>query len=327
LDIAAVRERARRAGLRARLKAIVSAGTVGAAVLGGAAALASNFLPGVHVWFEGNKAVATVQSFAIIRQPMAQDVRRIVKNAAFPIVLPARVPRGTRVLGIMYSPADRPEIVTIQYRDASGKQILGMDIVDNAKVARDRALMPSGPAQGVVSTGGQLWHVAGETVGAKSRFLSAAQMTAIRLGMQGASPADSLAQFETLLPRISVQTVPPQIADIAEQHAPAGQNVLLGKWEIHQIPKIAAQGKPLRDARTVYLTNIPQVHGQPDFRNATLFWPKSIALPAAGVRAVAAALQRSHAGPNCGCAILVNQHAGVYTIWKVDAKARTLRRL
>lgn len=320
LDISAVRERARAAGLRARLRTIVS-GIVGAGVLGTAVALAANFLPGVHVWFIGNKTIATVQSFAIVRNPLSADVRRIVQSATFPVVLPAGVPRGARVLAMMYSPADHPELFTIQYRDASGKQILGVSIVDDAKVARDRALMPNGPAQGVVTSGGQLWHVDRETVGAKSRFLSTAQIAAIRTVMQSASPAQSLVQFEALLPRISVQSVPPQLADAAERYAPSGNNVLLGKWEIREIPTIAAQGKPLRDARTVYLTNIPQVHGQPDFRNATLFWPKSVAIPAHGVRAVADVMQRTHIGPACGCAILVHwTGAGPYTVQKIDVK-------
>jgi hypothetical protein len=252
---------------------------------------------------------------------MAQDVRRIVASAAFPVVLPAGVPRGTRIAGIMYSPTDHPELLTIQYRDASGKQILGVNIIDDAKIARDRALMPNGPAQGVVTTGGQLWHIGRETVGAKSRYLSAAQIVAIRAAMQGASPQHSLTQFEALLPRISIQSAPPRIADVAERHAATGNNVLLGKWEIHQIPKIAARGKPLLDARTVYLTNIPQVHGRPDYRDATLFWPKSVAIPPDGVHAVADALARTHIGPDCGCAILVHWTAsGPYTLRKIDVR-------
>lgn len=321
VDVDAIRNRSRRAGLGARLRALAASSAVALGILGTAAALAANFLPGVHVWFIGNKAVATVQSFAIVRHPMARDVRRIVASAAFPVVLPADVPRGTRVLGMMYSPAEHPVMLTIQYRDASGKEILGVTIIDDAKVARDRALMPNGPSQGVVTTAGQLWHIEHETVGAKSRFLSAAQMDAIHTAMQSASPEQSLAQFEALLPRISVQNVSPAIADVAERHASAGNNVLLGKWEIHQIPNIAAKGKALRDARTVFLTNIPQVHGQPDYRNATLFWPKSIAIPAEGVRVVAAALQRSHIGPACGCAILVHwTGTGPYTVQKIDVK-------
>lgn len=321
VDIEAIRNRSRRAGVGARLRAVAVSSAIALGILGTAAAFAANFLPGVHVWFIGNKAVATVQSFAIIRQPMARDVRRIVASAAFPVVLPANVPRGTRVRGMMYSPADHPEMLTIQYRNASGKEILGVTIIDDAKVARDRALMPNGPAQGVVTTGGQLWHLGREIVGAKSRFLSAAQMDAVRSAMQRTSPGQSLVQFEALLPRISVQNVSPKIADVAEKHASAGNNVLLGKWEIHQIPNIVAKGKPLRDARTVYLTNIPQVHGQPDFRNATLFWPKSVAIPAEGVRVVAVALQRSHIRPACGCAILVHwTGSGPYTVQKIDAK-------
>jgi hypothetical protein len=321
VDIEIIRNRSRRAGVGARLRAAAVSSAVALGILGTAAAFAANFLPGVHVWFIGNKAVATVQSFAVVRQPMARDVRRIVASAAFPVVLPANVPRGTRVFGMMYSPADRPEILTIQYRDASGKEILGVNIVDDAKVARDRALMPNGPAQGVVSTGGRIWHIGRETVSAKSRFLSAAQIDAVRTAMQSASPQQSLAQFEALLPRISVQSVPPAIADVAERHASAGNNVLLGKWEIHEIPKIAAKGKPLRDARTVYLTNIPQVHGQPDYRNATLFWPKSVAIPAEGVRVTAAVLQRWHIGPACGCAILLHwAGSGPYTLQKIDVK-------
>lgn len=323
LDIGAIRERALRGSLRARFTA-VAAGIAGAGALWTAVALASNLLPGVHVWFMGNRTVATVQSFAVIRNPVAQDVRGLVASAAFPVVFPAGVPRGARVAGIMYSPADRPELLTIEYRDGSGKHILGVDIIDDAKVASDRTLMPNGPGQGVVTTGGQRWHIGRETVAAQSRFLSPAQLDAIRTATQAESPQQSLAQFERLLPRVSVQSGPPQVGDVAERYAGEGHNVLLGKWEIHQIPNIAAKRKALRDARTVYLTNISQIHGQPDFRNATLYWPKSVVIPANGVRAVAAILARTHTGPNCGCSILVHwTAAGPYTVRKVDI--RTLK--
>ncbi|HET9095272.1 MAG TPA: hypothetical protein VFN37_01310 [Candidatus Baltobacteraceae bacterium] len=114
---------------------------------------------------------------------------------------------------------------------------------------------------------------------------------------------------------------------MAERIAPAGYNVLLGQWDIHQIPNLAAKGKALRDGRTVNITNIPQVHGQPEYRHARLQWPKAIAIPADGVRAVAAVLRSEKPGPNCDCAILVHQNSGAYAVWEIDAKTLRATRL
>jgi hypothetical protein len=95
--------------------------------------------------------------------------------------------------------------------------------------------------------------------------------------------------------------------------------------DMRLIPRLATQGKPLRDSRIVYLSSIPQVHGQPDYDNATLYWPKAIAIAPNGVRAVAAALRRSHTGPNCNCAILVHASNGAYTVWKSTTERCALR--
>jgi hypothetical protein len=146
--------------------------------------------------------------------------------------------------------------------------------------------------------------------------------------MQSETPKQAAAAFNALLPRIVVlQKVTHRVAEVAERIAPAGSNVAVGDWDLRTISALAAQGKPLRDSRTVYATNIPQVNGEPDYRNMTLYWPKTIAIAPAGVQAAASAMRRSHINANCNCAILVHSSNGAYVFWKIDNKTLNVRKL
>lgn len=324
-DIEAIRERSEASGARARFRRLVVWIAISLGVLGSAAAFAS-IGGGVHLWLTGNGVKAIVESFTTVRDPMPADVERIVSHATFPVVFPVGVPRTAHSWWIAYSPADKPDMITIQYRDALGKPYLSVTLVDNAKIRRDIGQMPAGPAQ-AKTTKGVHWQIGAETVIAQSRHVSESDIAGIKAAMQTQSPAHSQAVFEAMLPKIVIEQVQPRVADVAERIAPPGNNVLLGKWDLHQIPTLAAKGKALRDGRTVNITNIPQVHGKPDYRHATLQWPKAIAIPANGVRAVASALRNAKIGPKCDCAVLVHQSAATYSVWKIDAKTLQASRL
>lgn len=325
IDIEAIRERSEASGARARFRRFVLSIVVTLGVLGTAAAFAG-IGGGVHLWLTGNGVKAIVESFTTVRDPMATDVKGIVSHATFSPVFPVGVPRTAKSWWIAYSPADKPDMITIQYRDALGKPYLSVTLVDNAKIRRDIGQMPAGPAQ-TTSSKGAHWQIGGETVIAQSRHVSEIDIARIRTAMQDESPAHSQAVFEAALPKIVIEQVQPRVSQAAEQLAPAGNDVLLGKWDIHQIPILAAKGKALRDGRTVNITNIPQVHGRPDYRHAMLQWPKVIAIPADGVRAVAAALRSANIGPNCECAIMVRRNTRAYAVWKIDAKTLQSTRL
>lgn len=320
-DIEAIRQRSAASGARARLRRLVLSIAMSLGVLGTAVAFAG-IGGGVHLWLTRSGVSAIVESFTTVRDPMAADVKRIVSRATFPVVFPVGVPRAARSWWIAYSPADKPNMITIQYRDTLGKPYLSVALVDNAKIRRDIDQMPAGPAQ-TISTKAVHWQIGGETVIAQGRHLSKTDIARIESAMENESAAHSQAVFEATLPRIVIQQVQPRVADAAERVALPGRNVLLGKWDIHQIPNLAAKDKALRDGRTVNITNIPQLNGKPDYRHATLQWPKAIAIPADGVRAVAAALRSANIGPNCDCAILVHENMRAYAVWKIDAK--TLR--
>lgn len=315
LDVEAIRERSAAGRSQARIRRLAVALAASLGIIGGAVAFAS-IGGGIHLWLSGNKVEATVESFTMIREPMAADVQRIVSSATFPVKFPTGVPREAHGVWIAFSPADKPDLITIEYRDAAGKPYAGVTIVDNTKIRRDIGEMPGGPVQGVVSKGVH-WQIDGETVITQSRVLSGPDLDRVKSAMRNETAAQSQAAFEAMLPKIVIMQVPPAVADAAANVAPPGRNVLFGKWDIHQIPTLAAKGKALRDSRTVNLVHIPQVHGEPDYRNATLEWPKSVAVPAEGVRVVASALRHAKIGPNCACAILVHQSGSTYIIWKI----------
>lgn len=326
LDINVIRVRAAASNARERLRRLVAGAAIALSVAGAAAALAST-AGGWHVWLFGNKVKAQIQSLATVREPMAADVRAIMQRADFPVVLPDGLPPGLRVRGIAYSPIERPTMMTVQYGSASDPWAMGVSLIDTRAIAADEKLLPGGPAHALM-TRGYHFRIGGETVLVQGRHVSSAQVAHIRAAMQREAPAQTAAAFNALLFRIVVlQRVTPQAAEAAERIASPGINVVLGEWDLRMVPRLAAQDKPLRDSRTVYLMNIPQVNGVPDYRNATLDWPKAIALAPAGVRAVAASMRRSRTGATCDCAILLHGSNGVYTVWKIAQKTLKVTRL
>jgi hypothetical protein len=319
-DVDAIRARSAAGDARERLRRLVTGAAVGLGIAGAATAFAST-VSGWHIWFVGNRIETTVASLGLVRYPQASDVRKLVFRAAFPIVLPDGVPHGLRITGIAYSPIDQPTLMTVQYGNASNPYVTSVTVVDTEKLSADQKLLPPDSTL-ALQTKGSHFQVGRETVLLGSR-LSTSDAHRIETAMTRESPAQTATAFDALLTRLIIlQKVPPQVVDAAEHLAPPGENVVIGDWDLRTMPHLVSHGQPLRDSRTIYLTNIPQVHGQPDYRNATLSWPKAIVLAPEGVRAVAAAMERSRTSGKCDCAFLVHVANGTYSIWRID---RTLQ--
>lgn len=326
LDFDVIRSRSAANGARERMRRFVAGAAIALGVAGAAAAFA-NTAGGWHIWFFGNNVKAEVQSLATVREPMITDVRAVVQRAAFPVILPDGLPRGLRVRGIAYSPIERPTLMTVQYGSAADPWAMGITLIDTRAIAADEKMGSAGLARGW-TTQGYHFRIGGETVLVQGRLVSSKQAANIRAAMQRETPAQTAEAFNALLPRIIIlQKVTPQVAAAAERIAPAGTNVAIGDWDLHAIPRLAAHDRPLRDSRTVYLTNIPQAQGKPDYRNATLEWPKAFAVSPAGVRAVAAAMRRSHTAADCDCAILLHASGATYTVWKIEQKTLNVTEL
>lgn len=316
IDMEAIRNRAGSSAFQARIRHIAMSGAMALGLVGAAAALAAN-IGGVRIWILGNRADVQVESFAQVRNPTAADVASIVDRASFRAVIPARIPSGMRVKWIAYSPAERPNLIQILYGRADGSITFSVALVDTSTIQTDRATLSGGVMESKL---GYHWRVGNETVLLSTANVSPALAAAMRASTQNESVAAGLDSIDANLWKVIVLGVPPKIADVAEKRAPAGRNVLFGKQGIGLIGGLAAHNQPMRDYRTVYLVNVPHVNGKPDYAHAKLQWPKIIAIPPDGVRAAARALKRAGVGPNCACAILVNQRAGAYAIWKIDEK-------
>jgi len=265
----------------------------------------------------------TIRSFVMVREPTASDLRQVVERATFPIVFPVGAPAGTRMTMLMFSPADRPNFVEVQYHNERANFKVGFSLVDSSTINTNEATLPTGSWR-QPSYAGYQWRVGRETVLVpKFARISLRDVDRIKAAMIKASLASSLALTDPLLRKITVLGARPQLADLAERYAPpTGRSVLLDPELTWRIPTLAKQGKPVVDDRTIYLTNIPTAHGEPDYSKATLHWPMVILISSAGVRAINAVLRFTDEPSNCRCVILFNEPPGAtYWIWKFPLSA------
>lgn len=323
LPIDSIRARARSATTRDRLRALIVCGAIGIAILGTGAAVGEKVYDGVRVWLSGGNAALTVRSLVMVREPTLSDLRKVVSRATFPIVFPVGVPAGTRVTMILFAPAERPNFVEVQYRNERANFNVGFFLVDSATVNNNHATLPTGPWLRLPFHAGYQWRVGRETVLVpKFARISSRALNQIEAAMVKASPAGSLPLIGTMLRKVTLLGARPALADIAEHYAPlSGRSVLLDPQLTRRIPSLAEQGKPVVDDRTIYLSNIPSVHGEPDYSKATLRWPTVIVVSAAGVRAIEAVLRFTSNPGDCDCVILFNQRRTTYWVWKIPLSA------
>jgi hypothetical protein len=329
VDLHSIHERSRRVGARVRLQRVIFSAAIALGAAGTAAAFA-NIRAGVHVWLFGDNAKVTVQSFVLVRHPVQGDVRQLVAGAAFPVVLPPSLGKDWQPLWIAYAPADKPTMITVQYFNPQTHGTNGVVLVDSDAIEKDPALVPKMPAQ-VLTSKSYHWHIGRETVLLSAQHESAAFARRLQASMTQRSPADLAAAFESTLPRIRIldtglQNTP--LAKAAQKIAPAGDDVLLGSWQLPQLQALAKHGRSMRDTRIVDIVNVPWTHGRPDYGRATVTFPRAGAIPPDGVRSAAQTLAREHIGRSCRCDVLIHRGStGQYVLWKIDAKTLKVTRL
>lgn len=296
-----------------KIRAIVIGSIMSVAMIGTAAAFGTRIYDGMRVWLSGNNGTIVIQSFAMVRDPKESDLKAVASKATFPIVLPVDLPPGTRVRSLIYAPMDHPNIVSIQYLNDRTKWHVGFTIVETAAIGAGPPPLPGMPVNAA------RWTVGRETVLAPRDILPADQLRHIRNAMTVTSSQDSQTATKALLYRATILGAARDLPRIALRYTPtSGNTVVLGPHFANAIPSLAKRGKPLIGSNTTYLTNIPSVHGEPDYAKATLHWPHTVAISPPGVRAVAATLRYARAAANCDCSIVVNStDSSHYRVWVI----------
>ncbi len=314
-----IRVRSRRATTRERMRALIVYFAIGIAVLGAGAAVGQKLYDGVRVWLSGGNYALSIASFVMVREPTAEDLRHVAERASFPIVFPVSMPSGTRMTMLIFAPPARPNFVEVHYHNERANVNVGFALIDSATINTNEATLPAG----IWRIRSYQWQVGREAVLFPKLALASLNVNRIKLAMMQTSPASSLAFTDTMLRKVVVLGVRPERADVAEHYAPlTGRSVLLDPELTRRIPTMVSQDKPVVDDRIIYLTNIPTVHGEPDYSRATLRWPRVTLISSAGVRAINAVLQFKSAQRDCHCVILFNQpDPATYWVWKLPVSA------
>lgn len=304
---------------RRSLRPLVISGVITLATIGTAAAFGTDIYNGVRLWVSGTNATVVIQSFAMVREPTAADLRRIVANAAFPAVLPMGLPSGMHISTVQYAPANRADMISIDYRNTRKNKHFGFTLFDSSTVNAGSAPEVR-KARLTYHNSDYRWQVGRETVVSLKRFVAQRDADRIRAAMLAATPSESMSATLPLLSKATVLGIAPGLSQIAERYAPAGHSVVVGPHVVRDIPDFAKRGRPILDSRTVYLTSIPVIHGAPDYAHASLRWPHVVAISANGVRAINAVLRFTGTGRNCDCDIIYSEpNKTTYRIWKVHS--------
>ncbi len=315
-----IREKARLGAKRGRTMALIVPSVLCLVALGAGVRFAGLIYSGVHIVLgpNANEAGAVIQSFAVVREPLAADVRSVTSRATFPVVFPVDLPPMARVSGIAFAPVQHPAFVDVNYRIGSSPSV-GFTLVDSNSIATLHAALAAGvpPRMQPVFR----WTVGKETVLVlQGAHLSRQSIDRIRAGMMHEPAASSLAVLESMLPTVTVVGGLSPLTGLAERYAPAGsQSVLVTRRETPIIRFLAKNHKSLVDDRMVYLTHIPSVRGEPDYAKAMLHWKRRVAISPNGVSAIAAVLRAAYHAGDCGCSVLFTQHNRVtYWIWAIS---------
>lgn len=318
LSMDSIRARSRAGTTRGRARLLVACSALCVVVLAAGVAFGARFYDGVRVWLSGNTTAVVVNSLAIVREPTASDLRDLTARATFPIVFPVGVPADTHVTMLMYAPAEHPNTVTIAYRNQRTNFNVGLTLVDSSLINPDNTTLPAGAARPPLRESYH-WQIGNETVLVPKEHIASGDANRIEAEMTKVSSADSFSVTETMLSRITILGGAPTRVDIAERYAPPkSHGVLLDRQQVRSISDLFSRGKPVLDTRTVYLSNIPSVHGEPDYSNASLHWPKVVVISEGGVRAIEAVLRSTSIRDDCGCEILFTQPSKMtYWVWKI----------
>ncbi len=315
VPLAAIHAGAQAQSARAHVRGLVLFAVIAVAALGAGTGLAANY-GGVRILLSGNRSAALIHSFMIVRNPMATDLARVTKDAAFSVVLPLGLPAGTHVAMIAYAPDDHPTAVIVQYRNDEAHLSVGVTLAATSALGGDSAQIPTGstPLNQVYH-----WQVGSETVLVQKAHMSPQSARRMRNAMQRATPASSLAATGAMLSKLLVLEAPPNAVAKAQQYSSARGALLLGPPAIRRLAGIVARGQALFDTRAVFLSNIHTHSGAPDYRNATLHWPRHMLLSPSAARNVNAMIHARNL-QNCECSILLTKAtSGAYTIKPVPS--------
>ncbi len=301
----------RLARTRARARTATIVALLAVAAVSAQAGIAEKIGGGIRLWLSGGEAAVAVRSFVMVRHPTSADLRRAVAHATFPVVLPLDTPPGSRIVYIAYAPADRPTSITLQYGDAKGDLHLGVSVFDTATVGTGPASLPAGSARPPFHDAYH-WQIGRETVLVGKGPAGAASVERIEAAMNHVSPAASLAAVQPALWTSTVLGGVYEPTAVAERLAPASdRTVILDRAHVAAVHALALRRRPILDSHIVALTDIPQVNGEPDYAKATLKWPRTVAVPADGVRAIDAVLRFSGTPRDCRCGVLYDPVGGV----------------
>jgi hypothetical protein len=323
LPISSIRDRSRAGRAQHRSRLIVACALAAIAVLGSGSVLAAR-MSGMRIWLSGNSASGTITSFATITNPTPEDLRRVVSDATFPVVLPLDVPEDLHLNLLVFSPADHPNVILVKYENRKTGSAWTWTLADSSAVEHGaNPLFPSGGTTPVATV--KHWNVGGETVIFSDRG-NFARQTQVEAAMQRSTPSQSLAQSLSKLYRVESHGGSSGVVDVANAVAPNdGRNVLVGHSYLISIAALARDRKPLiTDSRTRVVGNLPWISGKPDWAHQSSHVVKEVAVSADGVRAIAAVLATNACGnaPQFTCEILFNERSGqAYRIWAMPLRS------
>lgn len=249
---------------------------------------------------------------------MDAEFRAIIARATFPVVLPVGLPQGTHIVRVFFTPADHPSTLTVEYENDRPRIRAGFTLLDPAIVNVPNALLPAGSARPSFQPT-ESWRAGNEVVIVPSGVVAAQQLGRIRAAMAATTPAASLAENEPYLARILVLGGSLRV-DRARKLAamPDASSVLLDPNEKRAITRLAALGKPMLDGRRTFISNIRYVNGEPDYSRARGTASHAIAIPAAGVRAIAAVLRKDG---SCDCEVFYRSPGhGLAWVWMIPVR-------
>ena len=129
LPIASIRARSRAGRAQHRSHLVVACALAALAVLGSGSVLAAR-MSGMRIWLSGSSASGTITSFATVTNPTAEDLRRVVADATFPVVLPLGVPEDLHLNLLVFSPADHPNVVLVEYENGKSGSAWSWTLVE-----------------------------------------------------------------------------------------------------------------------------------------------------------------------------------------------------
>jgi hypothetical protein len=314
----AIHRRAHASRVRDRVLTAVACATISVGALGVGTGAAAKLYDGVRIRLFGDTAALTVHAGEIIHDPMPAELRTAIARATFPVVFPVGIPADVHVTSISVSSVEKPSMVSVAYEGNGGK--FWLTLADAAIVDSDVA--PGASGSGPVMKAAFHWAVGREVV-LVGGGLGAGDVGRIKAAMASASPADSLASTEAIMPTLIVLGTPVRL-DAAEHYQPVtGRGVLVGQNGMRVLWRMIARSAPLVDDRVWNISRLVYANG--DIKSASMHKSHDVAIPVGGVRAVGAVLRRAgkDASPNaCGCEILFTQpNANTYRIWMIPLAA------